>query len=83
MAVNSLFVICGVFIMRKRTGIKDEGVFHIPFYPIPPLVYIAITIVTLIYLTIENPIEIAFCLGLITTGILGYFLTRKYSVDKK
>ena len=83
MAINSLLVIYGVFIMRKRTGTKDEKVFQIPFYPIPPLVFIAITLVTLIYLTMENPVEIAFCLGLIITGIIGYFITRKYSIVKE
>ncbi|MDG1857531.1 MAG: amino acid permease, partial [Emcibacteraceae bacterium] len=70
MAINSLFVIFGVFIMRKRA--KNEGTeepsFKIPFYPFPPIIFIAISTVTLIYLAMLNIEEILFCGAMIITG---------------
>lgn len=61
MALNTLFAVIGVFILRHREG--DEGVestpfFRVPFYPLPPLLFVALTGGTLIYLTIERPVEI-------------------------
>lgn len=85
MALNSLLAIFGVFILRRRQK-KNSGdnidhskeSFTIPFYPIPPLIFIAITAWTLIYLALENPIEIAFSAGIIISGAIGYILTRRY-----
>lgn len=81
MALNSLAVIFGVFVLRRKDSGADENNFRIPFYPLPPVIFIAITVWTLIYLAIGNPTEIAFSAGVIITGVLGYFLTRKFSRD--
>lgn len=79
MAINSLFVIAGVFILRKRDTIDHKDHFKIPFYPIPPLIFIAISFVTLVYLAIQNTEEIAFSIGIIIIGIIGYWITKKLS----
>ena len=79
MAINSLFVIVGVFILRSRDTEGEKEHFKIPFYPIPPIIFIAITLVTLIYLTIQNTEEIAFSIAVIITGAFGYWLTKKLS----
>lgn len=81
MAINSLFVIIGVFILRKRMGNDDEG-FKIPLYPLPPIIFIVITLVTLVYLALQNTEEISFSIFMITTGWIGYFFTTKYSKEK-
>ncbi|MBT6329524.1 MAG: amino acid permease, partial [Kordiimonadaceae bacterium] len=84
MALNSLVVIFGVFILRRKdksSGDENDGNFRIPFYPLPPVIFIAITVWTLIYLAIGNPVEIAFSVGLIVTGGIGYYLTQKYSAE--
>jgi len=78
MAINSLAVVIGVFILRKRHP-NDEGSFKIPFYPLPPIIFIAITLVTLVYLTIQSTMEIIFSVTLIALGAIGYWLTKKYS----
>lgn len=78
MAVNSLFVVIGVFILRNRMGGDYEG-FKIPLYPLPPLIFIAITIVTLVYLTIQNTEEIAFSAALITSGVILYVIAKNFS----
>ncbi len=80
MAINSLFVIIGVFILRKRMGGEDGG-FKIPLYPLPPIIFIAITVVTLIYLTIQNTEEIAFSAAIISSGLVLYAVAQKYSKD--
>ncbi|MEZ5759385.1 MAG: amino acid permease [Emcibacteraceae bacterium] len=79
MALNSLFVVAGVFILRRRGVGQHDATFKIPFYPLPPIIFIAISTVTLGYLTVQNPEEIAFSITLIVTGAIGYFLTLKLS----
>ncbi len=78
MAINSLFVIIGVFVLRKRMGNEDGG-FKIPLYPLPPIIFIAITVVTLVYLTIQNTEEIAFSAAIIASGLLLYAVAKKFS----
>jgi len=78
MAINSLIVIFGVFILRRGHG-NQESDFSIPFYPLPPIIFIAITVVTLGYLTIQNTEEIAFSAATIITGAIGYWFTKKFS----
>ena len=85
MALNSLLVIFGVFILRRREAknedhTQNEEDFQIPLFPIPPLIFIFITTWTLIYLAMENPIEIAFSVSVIITGGIGYFLIQKLSL---
>ncbi|MBT5185898.1 MAG: amino acid permease [Kordiimonadaceae bacterium] len=85
MAINSLLVIFGVFVLRQREALDESHIhnkedFQIPLFPLPPIIFIFITTWTLIYLAMENPIEIAFSAGVIITGALGYFLTRKLSL---
>ena len=78
MAINSLFVIFGVFILRRRNAVQ-EGIFSIPLFPLPPIIFIAITLVTLGYLTIQNTEEIAFSAGTILIGGIGYWIAEKAS----
>lgn len=77
MALNSLFVIFGVFIIRRKD--KTEPSFKIPLYPLPPIIFIAISVVTLVYLAQENTEELAFSAALIVVGGIGYFLTQRFS----
>jgi APA family basic amino acid/polyamine antiporter len=85
MAINSLVVIIGVFILRQKETTIEKDSFKIPFYPLPPIIFIGITLVTLCYLTIQNTKEILFSIVIIITGFLMYLLTRKLSknIDKK
>jgi basic amino acid/polyamine antiporter, APA family len=82
MALNTLFAVFGLFILRHRekaNGGDDRPIFRVPFYPIPPILFIALTAVTLIYLSFERPVEILFSLGVIVTGGLGYLLSTRSS----
>ncbi len=84
MALNSLFAVLGLFILRHKETLQkqtdnNDQCFNLPFFPIPPLIFISVTLWTLVYLAIENPIEIAFSVGVIITGGVGYLLANKYS----
>jgi APA family basic amino acid/polyamine antiporter len=76
MALNTLFAVFGVFILRRRDAVKekDSGAFRIPLYPLPPILFILLTLLTLGYLVIERPVEILFSLGVIISGSLLYLL---------
>ena len=76
MALNTLFAVFGVFILRRRDADneRDSDAFRIPLYPLPPILFILITLLTLGYLVIERPVEILFSLGLIDSGSLLYLL---------
>jgi APA family basic amino acid/polyamine antiporter len=74
MALNTLFAVFGVFILRRRDTGKERGkeAFRIPLYPLPPILFILITLLTLGYLVIERPVEILFSLSVIVSGSLLY-----------
>ena len=79
MALNTLFAVFGVFILRHRDAAtdKDSDAFRIPLYPLPPILFILITLLTLGYLVIERPLEILFSLGVIVSGSLLYLLASR------
>lgn len=88
MAINSLIVVFSVFVLRRRARnegqkIAEEKSFSIPFYPLPPIIFIAITLVTLGYLTIQSTEEIAFSAGTIVTGAIGYWIAKRFSKPTK
>jgi APA family basic amino acid/polyamine antiporter len=78
MALNTLFAVIGVFILRYREGDESMPVFRVPFYPLPPLLFVALTGGTLIYLTIERPVEIIFSFFVIGAGAIGYLLSKRF-----
>jgi APA family basic amino acid/polyamine antiporter len=79
MALNTLFAVLGVFILRRREVASDNEsrlIFRVPFYPLPPLLFIVLTGATLIYLTIERPLEIIFSCAVLAAGAILYLLTQ-------
>jgi APA family basic amino acid/polyamine antiporter len=81
MALNTLFAVLGVFILRHRdTGGENASisVFRVPFYPLPPLLFVILTGATLIYLTIERPLEIIFSFAVIGAGAIAYLLSKRF-----
>ncbi len=75
LALNSLFAVFGLFILRWRQP-ELARPFRVPLYPIVPLVYLALTIWTLAYVAMERPQEVAVSVGLIVTGAIIYGLSR-------
>ena len=74
LALNTLAAVCGVFVLRRR-GIPLR--FRMPLYPLPPLVFIAITLWTMIYLAGERPMEVLWGLVIVLAGAAFYLGTGK------
>lgn len=75
LALNSFFAVAGLFVLRRRT--RGETVsFRTPLFPLPPLIYLALTAWTLSYLAIQRPMEAVAAALLILAGGVFYFFVR-------
>lgn len=68
----TLFTVFGVFILRKQN--LQKASFKVPFYPVPPLIFLAVTCWMIVYMTLSNPAVIYYSIGTIAVGGLVYFL---------
>ncbi|NQY14450.1 MAG: amino acid permease [Henriciella sp.] len=75
LALNSLFAVLGLFVLRIRQPDLARP-FKVPFFPILPLIFLGLTVWTLLYVAIERPQEVAVSLGLILSGLALYVITR-------
>lgn len=75
LALNSLFAVLGLFVLRWRQPDLVRP-FRVPLFPFVPLVYLILTVWTLAYVAIERPQEVAVSVGLILTGVVIYGLSR-------
>lgn len=75
LALNSLLAVAGLFVLRWRKPDLARP-FRVPLYPIVPLVYLALTIWTLVYVALERPQEVTVSFGLILSGAVIYGLSR-------
>lgn len=74
MALNTLFTVLGVFILRWRAPNLPRP-YRTWLYPLPPLIFLSITGWTLIYTISQRPAEAWMSLGIISSGALAYWLT--------
>lgn len=72
----TLFTVVGVFILRARTKPEDRQ-FSIPFYPIPPILFIVCTLWMIYYVTTNEPKIILYSLGTVALGLILYFFAAK------
>ena len=75
LALNSLFAVLGLFVLRWRQPDLARP-FRVPLFPFVPLIYLALTIWTLVFVAMARPQEVAVSLGLIVTGVIIYGLSR-------
>ena len=70
MAANTFFTVVAVFISRRRRAIDPEGrsMFTMPWYPVPALIFLAITGWTVLYTAIQYPLQLLATALLITLG---------------
>ncbi len=74
LALNSFVTVLGVFVLRAREpGLPRP--FRTFAYPLPPLIYLALTGWTLGFVLVNRPREGLFGLALIGSGLLAYFLS--------
>ena len=76
LAFNSLLAVLGLFILRRKHP-RGELSFRVPFYPVVPLIYLAITLFTLIYVIITAPVTALAALILITIGLVFYAISKR------
>lgn len=75
LALNSLLAVGGLFVLRIREP-NLERPFKVPLFPVLPIIYLVLTIWTLVYVAIERPQEVAVSAVLIAVGIASYLLSR-------
>jgi APA family basic amino acid/polyamine antiporter len=82
MALNTFFAVLGLFILRwTRPDLARP--YKTWLYPLPPLIFLAITGWTLVYTVAQRPVEAWMCLGLIATGGMFYFISVKLGLMRK
>ncbi len=74
LALNSFATVLGDFVLRYRQPDLPRP-YRTFMYPVPPLVYLALTGWTLYFVLMNRPVEGLFGLGIIATGIAFYFLS--------
>ena len=75
LALNSLFAVFGLFVLRWTQPNLPRPV-RVPLFPIVPIVFLSLSLWTLAYVALERPQEVAVSIGLILTGALIYALSR-------
>jgi len=80
MALNTLFSVLGLFILRSKQSTAPE--FVQPLYPFPAIIFSAITGATLIFLSLERPSQIMVSIAIIITGGILYWLLQGKSGGK-
>jgi APA family basic amino acid/polyamine antiporter len=80
LGVNTLFSVIGVFVLRwKKMNIK--GAYKTFAYPFAPLIYLSVTLWTLIYVLISRPIEGWIGVAMIAAGAVLYYFSANRSHD--
>ena len=74
LAANTIAVVLCLFILRWREPELPRP-FRVPWYPVPPLVFLAITLWTLYYVVESAPAQALYGLGIFVAGGVAYFLT--------
>ena len=81
LGVSSALTVAGVFVLRWRDS-SLERPFRVPLYPLPPLIYLAVTGWTLIYISARRPMESLAGILIILLGVVGYFIARRVSRER-
>lgn len=73
----SMLTVIGIFFLRKQSFVADS--FKVPFYPIPPLIFIVCTTWMIYYVAIEDPKILLLSAGTMIPGYLFYLACVRYS----
>ena len=74
LAANTIAVVLCLFILRAREPDLPRP-FKVPLYPLPPLIYLAITLWTLYYVVQSAPLQALYGLLIFVAGAVAYVLT--------
>ena len=81
LGISSALTVAGVFVLRLREPSLKRP-YRVPLYPIPPLIFLAVTGWTLVYITIARPLESLAGLAIIGLGVVCYFAVRRMPRDR-
>ena len=76
LALNSFATVLGIFVLRWRQPNLDRP-YRTFLYPLPPLIYLALTGWTLWFVLQSRPVEGLFGIGIIGSGLLLYFISAR------
>ncbi|HCG95806.1 MAG TPA: amino acid permease [Halieaceae bacterium] len=70
MAANTFFTVVAVFVSRRRRMSLPPGgsIFTMPWYPLPALIFLAITGWTVLYTAIQYPVQLLVTAAVIAVG---------------
>jgi APA family basic amino acid/polyamine antiporter len=74
LGVNTFFTVLGIFVLRRRRPDLARP-YRTPFYPLPPLIFLAITGWTLAYILKDRPEEGWMGIAIIASGAAFYGLS--------
>ena len=75
LALSSLLAVAGIYVLRWRDPGRDRP-YKTFGYPVTPMVYLLLTLWTLVYIVIQRPGEALSGVGLIAAGGVFYALSR-------
>ncbi len=67
--------VAGIFILRTKGKIQSDG-YKAWGYPFTPIIFIAVSLWTLIFVTVQQPLESGVSIGVFLVGIVFYFITK-------
>ena len=71
----TFLTVLGIFILRTKLR-HINAPFKVPLYPLPPLIFLLIIGWILISIMIQEPLESAYGILTVSTGVVFYFLMR-------
>ena len=81
LGASSALTVAGVFVLRWRES-SLERPYRVPLYPLPPLIFLAITGWTLVYISIQRPMECLAGLSIIGLAVACYLVVRRMSGER-
>ena len=80
LALLTVLTVSGMFVLRFRFG-KPAG-YRTPLYPLPPLIFLAVSIWTLVFLMRDKPLQSGYGLLTMVIGIPVWYFTRKKTMAR-
>ena len=81
LGINSTLTVFSVFICRRKQHNRQQG-YTIPWYPLPPVLFLILMCGTLFYLLLEETTESLLGIATYLAGILLYYVIRRIESRK-
>jgi len=81
-AVNNFFAVAGVFVLRKKYP-EIERPYNTWLFPLPQILFLSITLWTIIYLILQRPMEAGISLSIMAVGVIFYFIVHLFDRKNK